>query len=160
MEDNKTPMLPKKVERQLTTKNKSFLQHLANGRPTLEAYKLAGYNGEPHAAYELRYQLKAHLATLLEQGGFSRETVAIEVNKLMALPLSEEIKNVNFKQKLDLLRFMDKALPKEISGARPSITPFKLNMNFKGPVTVESKSPCSNREHCGEFCEGKCQNVT
>ena len=126
-----------KKPRELTTKNKAFLQHLAAGRPTLEAYSLAGYKGEPHAAYELRYQLKAHLAQLLEQGGFSRDTLAIEVNKLMALPLNEEVKNVNFKQKLDLLRFMDKALPKEINGSKPQITPFKLNMNFKGPVTVE-----------------------
>ena len=125
-----------KKQRELTAKNKAFLQHLAAGRPTLEAYKLAGYQGEPHAAYELRYQLKAHLATLLEQGGFSRETVAIEVNKLKALPLSEEIKNVNFKQKLDLLRFMDKALPKEIEGSKPPITPFKLNLNFNAPVSV------------------------
>jgi len=140
MEENQGLIPSKKPERQLTAKNKAFLQHLAAGRPTLEAYKLAGYQGEPHAAYELRYQLKHHLATLLEQGGFSRETMAIEVNKLMALPLNPEIANVNFKQKLDLLRFMDKALPKEIVGARPNITPFKLNMNFKGPVTVEQNT--------------------
>jgi len=136
---NEEKSLAPKKQRQLTPKNRAFLQHLANGRPTLEAYKLAGYTGESHSAYELRYQLKQHLAVLLEQGGFSRETIAVEVNKLMALPLADGIKNVNFKQKLDLLRFMDKALPKDINGAKPQITPFKLNLNLNGPVTVEQK---------------------
>jgi hypothetical protein len=111
----------------LTPKNKAFLQHLAAGRPTLEAYSLAGYKGEAHAAYQLRSELKAHLAILLEQGGFSRESLAAEVNKLNAIPLDPSIKNVNFKQKLDILRLMEKALPKPIENRiNVKITPFTL----------------------------------
>ena len=144
MDSQQDKSLVAKPPRALTAKNKSFLQHLANGRPTLEAYKLAGYNGEPHAAYELRYQLKHHLALLLEQGGFSRETIAVEVNKLMALPLADEIKNVNFRQKLDLLKFMNAALPKQVEGIKPQITPFKLNLNLNGPVSIEKPKEQEN----------------
>lgn len=134
------PQVGKRPDQQvkaLTTKNKAFLQHLADGRPTLEAYKLAGYKGEAHAAYQLRSDLKAHLALLLENGGWSRETLASEVKKLNELPLDPNITNVNFKQKLDILRLMDKALPKEISKAdKPKITPFVIGINNAESVTI------------------------
>lgn len=119
----------------LTSKNRSFLNHLAAGRPTLEAYALAGYKGEAHAAYQLRSELKAHLAVLLEQGGFSRETLAVEVNRLNQLPLDPAITNVNFKQKMDVLRLMDKALPKpNDKGLHVEITPFVLfGIRNEGP---------------------------
>lgn len=124
----------KKPVRGLSKRAQSFLHHLAAGRPTLEAYSLSGYKGEPHAAYQLRSDLKQHLAALLEQGGFSREALASEVNRLNELPLDPNIKNVNFKQKLDLLRLMDKALPKQLpSGERPKITPFKLTFGGEQP---------------------------
>lgn len=125
--------------RPLTAKSRSFLTHLAAGRPTLEAYALAGYKGEAHAAYQLRSDLKCHLMKLLEQGGWSREQVAVETNKLMALPLDPEVKNVNFKQKLDLLKFMDKALESgnKGNGNKPSITPVRITFGGSKPI-VES----------------------
>lgn len=127
----------KKPSRALTPKNKAFLQHLANGRPTLEAYSLAGYKGEPHAAYQLRSDLKVQLGALLEQGGFSREQLAVEVNRLNELPLDPSVKNVNFKQKLDLLRLMEKAVPKPIvAGDRPKITPFIVAINRPQQVVL------------------------
>lgn len=127
--------------RPLTEKNKRFLQHLADGRPTLEAYKLAGYKGEAHAAYELRSALKPHLASLLEAGGWSREQLASEVRKLNELPLDPSIKNVNFKQKLDILRLMDKALPKEIPlKDKPKITPFVIGINNPQSVEIHEAS--------------------
>lgn len=129
--------LPSKTEqRQLTAKNRAFLQHLASGRPTIEAYHLAGYKGEVHAAYQLRSDLKQQLALLLEQGGFSREQLGIEINRLNELPLDPTIKNVNFKQKLDILRLMERATTKTlIAGDRPKITPFVVSTK----VTVHDK---------------------
>ena len=127
----------KKPARALTPKNKAFLQHLASGRPTLEAYSLAGYKGEPHAAYQLRSDLKVQLGALLEQGGFSREQLAVEVNRLNELPLDPSVKNVNFKQKLDLLRLMEKAVPKPVSmGDKPKITPFIVAINKPQQVVL------------------------
>ena len=128
------PASPK--PRELTAKNKSFIRHLADGRPTLEAYKLAGYKGDAHAAYQLRSELKVHLGQLLEAGGWSREQLASEVRRLNELPLDPSIKNVNFKQKLDVLRLMDKALPKEMpKGEKPKISPFIIGIN--NPASVE-----------------------
>jgi hypothetical protein len=122
----------------LTLKNKAFLQHLAAGRPTLEAYALAGYKGEPHAAYQLRSELRQHLAILLEQGGFSRESLAVEVNRLNSIPLDPMIQNVNFKQKMDILRLMDKALPKLLdANTKVSITPFVVFGMRKEGAKVE-----------------------
>lgn len=124
-------------QRPLTVKNKAFLQHLAAGRPTLEAYHLAGYKGNNHAAYQLRSDLKQQLALLLEQGGFNREQLAVEINKLNELPLDPSIKNVNFKQKMDILRLMDKALPKPMQqGDRPKITPFVVAINKPEQVVL------------------------
>lgn len=141
MEEQSKEIVPSKKAKEakpLTAKNKAFLQHLAAGRQTLEAYKLAGYNGEPHAAYQLRSELKQHLTVLLEQGGFSREQLAVEVNRLNELPLDPSIKNVNFKQKLDILRLMEKALPKPVSGPKVEITPFILiNKASKADVKAE-----------------------
>jgi hypothetical protein len=129
---------PSKV-RALTPRAKAFLQHIADGRPTLEAYKLAGYKGENHAAYQLRCELKQHLATLLEQGGFSREQLAVEMNRLNTLPLDPAIKNVNFKQKMDVLRLMEKALPKSLTPSeKPNITPVRLT--FHSPNEPKLKS--------------------
>lgn len=126
-----------KAVRPLTAKNKAFLQHLADGRPTLEAYKLAGYKGDAHAAYQLRSDLRVHLANLLEMGGWSRESLATEVKKLNEIPLDPSIRNVNFKQKLDILRLMDKALPKEIPlNERPKISPFIIGINNPGSVEI------------------------
>lgn len=136
--EEKSLQIPGKQEpKALTAKNKAFLQHLAAGRPTLEAYHLAGYKGENHAAYQLRSDLKQHLAVLLESGGFSREQLAVEVNRLNELPLDPTIKNVNFRQKMDILRLMEKALPKPMAGgSKPTITPFKLN--FSSQPKLES----------------------
>jgi hypothetical protein len=104
--------------------------HIASGRPTIEAYKLCGYKGQPHSAYQLRSDLKHHLATLLENGGFSREQLGIEINKLNQLPLSDQIRNVNYRQKIDLLRLMHAALPKPVAAEmKPKITPFRLGLN-------------------------------
>lgn len=135
-------MAPNKVK-PLTSKNKAFLQHLADGRPTLEAYKLAGYNGESHAAYQLRSDLKTHLQYLLENGGFNREQLGAEIKRLNELPLDPGLKNVNFKQKLDILRLMEKALPKlQPSEVKPKITPFIIGINNPDSVVIhEAQTP-------------------
>lgn len=128
-----------KKPKALTARSKSFLNHLAAGRPTLEAYALAGYKGEAHAAYQLRSDLKQHLARLLEEGGFSREHLASEINKLNTMPLDPSIKNVNFKQKLDVLRLMEKALPKPTSPmAGHKITPVRLNFHSNEQPKLQS----------------------
>lgn len=138
VEPEKALEAPKKGPRPLTPKNKAFLQHLAAGRPTLEAYSLAGYKGEAHAAYQLRSDLKEHLQGLLEQGGWSREQIAVESNRLLALPLDPSVQNVNFKQKLDLLKFMDKALSAgKVGEAKPRITPVHFTFGGSKP-TVEA----------------------
>lgn len=136
MEDKEMQVSEKGKPRALTPKNKAFLQHLAAGRPTLEAYRLAGYQGDDHAAYQLRSDLKQQLGQLLEEGGFSREQLGAEINKLNAIPLDPAIKNVNFKQKLDVLRLMEKALPKGIEVGKPKITPFILAINKPEQVVL------------------------
>ncbi len=139
-----------KKEKALTARNKSFLNHLAAGRPTLEAYNLAGYKGDTHAAYQLRSDLKMYLARLLEEGGFSREHLASEITKLNTMPLDPSIKNVNFKQKLDVLRLMEKALPKPTSSMTgQKITPVRLNFHTTEPITLDSVETTAEQEDDG-----------
>lgn len=143
---NDQALVGSKKPKGLTAKNKSFLQHLAAGRPTIEAYKLAGYQGDNHAAYQLRSDLKQHLQVLLEQGGFSREQLGLEIKRLNELPLDPTIQNVNFKQKLDVLRLMEKAIPKEIgNGSKPVITPFIIAINKPETVTVNDQAPVEKK---------------
>jgi hypothetical protein len=131
--ENKAILPVVKKQPALTKRNKSFLMHLANGRPTLEAYKLAGFKGEPHAAYELRSKLRSVLGHMLEARGIDRQDLMIQAKQLADLPLDPQIQSVTIKQKVDILRLYDKILA-GVDEAKPVISP--VNFNF-GDVTLE-----------------------
>lgn len=131
--ENQSNLPAVKKQPVLTKRNKSFLMHLANGRPTLEAYKLAGFKGEPHAAYELRSKLRSVLGSMLEARGIDRQDLMIQAKQLADLPLDPQISSVTIKQKVDILRLYDKILA-GVDEAKPVISP--VNFNF-GDVTLE-----------------------
>lgn len=127
---------PKEIA-DLTPRNRVFLELLASGVDTLDAYKQAGYRGSPHAAYELKSSLKGPLAALLEAKGFSHEGVASEILNLVKLPLHESQTKVNIQQKIQILKLMLQALPKQ-EKEQKQLTNFIISQNSDGGLKIAS----------------------
>lgn len=112
-------------KRELTVKNKLFLQGLLEGKPTFVAYTEAGYEGSKHAAYELRSSLKEDLIRALEAQGIDRAGLMLSLSQLMQLPLKEN--EISLKHKIDLLKLLAKTIPADQSANKPKITAFIVN---------------------------------
>ena len=111
----------------LTPQNKVFLDKLADGVPVVDAYRLAGYTGSNHTAYEMRRQLKAELRVVLEARGFTIEGVASEILNLSKLPvdLSKYPNGIPLNQKLQILRLFAQTVKEDQSKqSTPNVTAF------------------------------------
>lgn len=122
--------------RQLTSRNRIFIDLLCEGVPVVEAHKKAGYSGKKSAAYELKRELKHEIAKALEARGFSRENLAMEILKLSQIPLTDSCKAVTFNQKLALLRLMNAALPRETEPRINNLTVLKFDKTDDGKTQV------------------------
>jgi hypothetical protein len=122
--------------RELTVKNRVFLNHLVEGKKTLEAYRLSGYKGNEHAAYQLRSDLKDELVKALEAQGIDRAGLMLGVEQLMRLPVKDV--EISVKTKIDLLKLLAKMLPEVNSSVKPTITKFVINtqINTQEPSNV------------------------
>lgn len=133
MESNELqPTEPKglKAPRELTAKNRLFLQLLTEGKSTLQAYKEAGYKGNDHAAYQLRSDLKEELIKVLEGQGVDRAGLMLSLRNLISLPsIEEQIGRVQAKTKLQALGLLFKMVEaaKPSAGEQPRITAFIVN---------------------------------
>lgn len=129
---------PKQLEPKLTPKNRVFLELLSQGKSTLEAYTLAGYVGEPHAAYELKSKLSKDFEGYLTAKGMSRADLMLAVKDLISLPiLNPGHKTV--RDQMKLLTLWLKMLPQE-SNNKPSITAFVIN-NHSAPIDRSTATP-------------------
>lgn len=109
----------------LTPKNRVFLEQLSQGKSTLEAYKLAGYQGEDHAAYELKSKLYKEFESYLLAKGLSKADMMLAVKDLIDLPII----NRNYKSLKDHMKLIGmwmKMLPEQGS-SKPNITAFVIN---------------------------------
>lgn len=84
-----------------TEKNLMFVRLLLEGKNTTAAHKLAGYKGDPHAAYELRGKLRALIAAEAEKRGISLDGLKADAAALNSLPLAQE--SVNVREKLAIM---------------------------------------------------------
>lgn len=134
-EQNKeTNDLTESHQKNLTDKNILFLHWLRQGKPTTEAYTMAGYQGTAHAAYELRSYLKNELASMLNGEGLgTREGVLLKLKKLQDLPLAQTMLSV--KEALEILKLEAKLQPKNEREEKPKITP--IIINIQGNATIE-----------------------
>jgi hypothetical protein len=125
----------------LTVKNRLFLEHLADGKAVIEAYRQAGYKGSYHAAYELKSQLKGELVKVLEAKGFSREGLAGEILKLNQLPLADVYKQgINLNQKLSILKLLNSALPKQAESKVGQVTVLNFGRTPEGKTVIKSEA--------------------
>ena len=133
--ENKPAPQPAPGRKALTAQNKIFLDKLADGVPCVDAYRLAGYTGSNHTAYEMRRQLKAELRAVLEARGFTIEGVASEILNLSKLPvdLTKYPNGIPLNQKLQILRLFAQTVkedqPKQ---AAPNVTAFIIQRGGPG----------------------------
>lgn len=119
----------------LNAKNQKFLDKLADGIPTVDAYRLAGYTGSNHTAYELKRQLKQELREVLEARGYTMEGVATEILSLAKLPvdMTKYPNGIPLSQKIQVLKLFAQTLKDEsprTQGQQPHVTAFIIN---RGP---------------------------
>lgn len=115
----------KEPESKLTSKNKMFLELLSQGKSTLEAYKLSGYQGDDHAAYELKSKLSRDFEAYLLNKGLSKGDLMLAVKGLIDAPL-HPLAAKGVKDQIKLLTLWLKMLPQE-SSSKPNITAFVIN---------------------------------
>lgn len=120
----------------LTKKNFKFIQYISNGLDIQEAYKLAGYSGtNEQQPYQLKHKLKYKISEYLKNKGFNQEKLAVEIDKLISLPLRDDQKQVTIDQKIKILRLLKDSLP-ESEKKEPSFSRFTIvhgNVNVSGP---------------------------
>lgn len=116
----------------LSPRNKIFLERLADGLPAQDAYRLAGYTGSPHTAYELKRQLKAELREVLEARGYSMEGVAAEILNLTKLPvdMTKYQNGIPLSQKIQILKLFAQTVKEDSpKGAQQNVTAFIISRN-------------------------------
>lgn len=129
--------------KELTPRNRVFLERIADGVPIVDAYRLAGYTGAPHTAHELKRQLKSELKELLEARGFSIEGLASQILELQKIPVNMRMypDGIPLSQKIQLLRLQLQALKDDAPKAAPpvqNVTAFIVNRGDSGPkVTIQ-----------------------
>jgi hypothetical protein len=117
----------------LTQKNYKFIEAISKGYKPPEAYQIAGYKGKnDQQPYQLMHALKYKISEYLRLKGFNQETVAIELDKLLSLPLRSDQTSVTVDQKIKLIRLLKDALP-ESEKKEPSFTRFTI---INGDVKV------------------------
>ena len=117
---NDTPSDQVKLD-DLTPKNRLFLEYLGAGKPTVEAYKLAGYTGKDHSAYELRSYLGKYLEAYLAAKGLDRSRLISAFSELLDIPILKP-DFITVDMRLKLLKEASKFLPKADQADKPKIT--------------------------------------
>jgi hypothetical protein len=122
----------------LTKKNYKFIKAIAEGYKAPEAYKIAGYKGtNEQQPYQLVHTLKYKISEYLKDSGFNQETLGIELNKLLSLPLRNDQSSVTIDQKIKILRLFKESLP-ESEKREPSFSRFTI---VQGNVNVSTPEP-------------------
>lgn len=131
------------LQPKLTAKNRVFLELLSQGVNTVLAHKQAGYQGDDHAAYELKCKLSKDFESYLTAKGMSRGDLMLAVKRLIDSPV-EEYEGKSIKDQIKLLTLWLKMLPTEPTN-RPAITAFVINnhntSNLLPSANVASSQP-------------------
>ncbi len=86
---------------------------------------------------KLRKQLKTHISRYIQESFFNRDTLALEIGKLLNLPLNEQSNVITINQKLRLLGLLNKSLP---DATKKEYNPARFQV-FIGTMPPEGKAP-------------------
>jgi sulfur carrier protein ThiS len=129
----------------LTKRNFKFIQYIAQGLSPVEAYKLSGYSGtNEQQPYQLKHKLKYKISEYLKNKGFNQETLAVELDKLISLPLRDDQKQVTIDQKIKILRLLKDSLP-ESEKKEPSFSRFTIVNNTVNVPEMATNGPTATK---------------
>lgn len=113
--ENKKDIQPNqsKKEPELTEQNWLMLKYLREGKRVREAYTLAGYKGTGEACYHLYQTIKGKLREIVEADGFNKTRLAIEMDKILSLPLDLSKTEVTLSEKLKSIRLANQILTED-----------------------------------------------
>ncbi len=121
----------------LTGKNRLFIYNLVHGRSTsgnpltvYEAYQNAGYDGDKHAAYQLKSRLETELMKAQISTGVSKSDIFKEIAGMMALPVVDKDGNpatgISVTNKIKLLQLAVKSHDM-VKDPSPNVTAVQIN---------------------------------
>ena len=125
----------------LSPRNRVFLDKISDGVNAVDAYRLAGYTGSPHTAYELKRQLKQELRAVLEAKGYSMEGVAAEILSLAKLPvdMGPHKNGIPLSQKIQILKLFAQTVKDDAPrGAQQNVTAFIINRAGPAPDVIDT----------------------
>jgi hypothetical protein len=88
MSEEGQPIVPQDGEsldsllNELTPRNRAFLNYMLEGHNAVTAYKLAGYEGQPHTAHQLKWNLRRYFRPMAEARGMSAEDLLMKMAEL------------------------------------------------------------------------------
>lgn len=138
------PQLPE-IKDKLTKRNFKFIELLSQGLSVVEAYKAAGYKGtNEQQPYQLSHSLKHKISEYLQIKGFNKESLAIQLDKLISLPLRSDQTAVTIDQKIRMLRLFKDSLPESEKKEEPKLSRFTVVNNYvnmdKGPKAIDQST--------------------
>lgn len=139
------------VARDLTDKNRAFIYHLVHGKSesgnrltVYEAYQNAGYDGDKHAAYQLKSRLEKEIMEAEVTRGATKADIFREIADLMTLPTvgkdGSAVTGISVAQKVKLLGLAVKAHDMVKTDA-PRITAININMGGSAPAQKAEEPP-------------------
>lgn len=121
---------------QPSRKAQLFIRLLLSGKPTVDAHRLAGYKGEPHAAYELRAKLKDAISAQAEAMGVSLDGLKAAAASLLELPVEQT--SVNVRERLAILAEARKVVELGSGPKGRTVNALIIERPPKGPVMETS----------------------
>jgi hypothetical protein len=130
MDVDKVPQVSD-IKDKLTKRNFKFIELLSQGLSVVEAYKAAGYKGtNDQQPYQLSHSLKHKISEYLQVKGFNKENLAIQLDKLVSLPLRHDQTAVTIDQKIRMLRLFKDSLPESEKKEEPKFSRFTVVNNY------------------------------
>ncbi len=129
--DNKTKAITKKEEVTITERNWLMLKHIQTGKKVWEAHKLAGYEGDKSAAYNLWHKLQKKLEMVYDADNTSSLRLKIAAKKI--LDMEVENKPIKPETQLKAIETLHKLSDNERKEARV-ISPFIVFKSSDGQI--------------------------
>lgn len=132
----------------LTPQQLAFFVHLKRGNSVIEAYKKAGYEGNDHAAYQLKSRLNQQFSQFMQETSMHEADWLKRVNELLEKPVVRydqfgkvyDVPGLTMDQYIKLLAIEQKRLEAKKNVSKPQITAFQINRftdNKKETTTIE-----------------------
>lgn len=124
----------------LTPQKRLFLSLLLEGKKAPEAHKLAGYDGNAHAAYVLKGRLDKELTELAAAKNMAKADLMIKLGNALELPIVDKqgqpLAGLSMNQFIRLAAVAQKVIGNEAMD-KPKVTMVQINRFNKANEKIE-----------------------